>query len=79
MKIAIDWFSRTPTAKICETAERREAISSLTNYFNLYGNLKRVNSETGGHSHRPNTKNFVNPGTTLFNIAHHECIPETVQ
>ena len=46
--IAIDRFSKWPTAKICETSETKEVTSFLSNQFNLYGIPEKIKSDKEG-------------------------------
>ena len=46
--IAIDRFSKWPTAKICKTSETKEVTSFLSNQFNLYGIPEKIKSDKGG-------------------------------
>ena len=46
--IAIDRFSKWPTAKLCKTSETKEVISFLSNQFNLYGIPEKNKSDKGG-------------------------------
>ena len=48
--IAIDRFSKWPTAKICKTSETKEVINFLSNHFNLYGIPEKIKSDGGGRS-----------------------------
>ena len=63
--IAIDRFSKWPTAKICESSETKEVTSFLSNQFILHGVPEKIKSDKGGggRSLQPNTKNFVKPET----------------
>ena len=61
--IAIDRFSKWPTAKICKTSETKEVTSFLSNQFNLYGIPEKIKFDKGKHSLQPNIKNFVKPET----------------
>ena len=46
--IAIDRFSKWPTAKNCKTSERKEVINFLSSNFNLYGIPEKIKSDKGG-------------------------------
>ena len=74
--IAIDRFSKWPTAKICKSSETKEVINFLKQNFNLYGLPEKIKTDKGGQK---NTKNFVNRKTSKSNIAHRECIPAREQ
>ena len=58
--IAIDWFSKWPTAKICKTSNKKEVISFLSNQFNLYGVPENIKSDKSGAFISTEYKNFVN-------------------
>ena len=45
--IAVDRFSKWPTAKICKTDETK-VLNFLTNHFNLKGIPERIKSDKGG-------------------------------
>ena len=45
--IAIDWFSKWPTAKIYETSDEEEVISFLPTQINLYGIPEKIKSDKG--------------------------------
>ena len=61
--IAIDRFSKWPTAKLCKTSETKEVTSFLSNHFNLYSIPEKINPIKGEHSLQPIIKNFVKPET----------------
>ena len=46
--IAIDRFSKWPTAKICKTSDTKEIISFLSNQFNLYSVPDKIKSGKRG-------------------------------
>ena len=46
--IAIDRFSKWPTAKICKTSETKGVTSFLSNQFNLYGIPEKIKADKGG-------------------------------
>ena len=46
--LAIDRFSKWPTAKICKASETKEVINFLTQNFNLYGIPGTIKSDKGG-------------------------------
>ena len=46
--IAIDRFSKWPTAKICKTSETKEVTNFLSNNFNFYGTPEKIKSDKGG-------------------------------
>ena len=46
--IAIDRFSKWPTAKICKSSETKEVIHFLEQNFNLYGLPEKINTDKGG-------------------------------
>ena len=45
--IAVDRFSKWPTAKICKSAETKEVINSLKQNFNLYGLPEKTKRDKG--------------------------------
>ena len=46
--ITVDHFSKWATVKICKTAETKEVLNFLTNYFNLNGIPEKIKSDKGG-------------------------------
>ena len=46
--IAIDRFSKWPTAKICKSSETKEVIIFLKQNFNLYGLPEKIKTDKGG-------------------------------
>ena len=46
--IAIDRFSKWPTAKICKSSETKEVINFLKQNFNLYGLPEKIKTDKGG-------------------------------
>ena len=46
--IAIDRFSKWPTAKICKSSESKEVINFLKQNFSLYGLPEKINTDKGG-------------------------------
>ena len=46
--IAVDRFSKWPTAKICISAETKEILNFLNQNFNLYGLPEKIKTEKGG-------------------------------
>ena len=56
--IAIDRFSKWPTAKICKTSDTKEVIGFLSNQFNLYGIPEKIKSDKGGAFISTEYKNF---------------------
>ena len=46
--IAVDRFSKWPTAKICKTAETKQVTIVLSSNFNLYGIPEKIKSDKGG-------------------------------
>ena len=46
--IAVDRFSKWPTAKICKTSETKEVIGFLSSNFILYGIPEKIRSDKGG-------------------------------
>ena len=55
--IAVDRFSKWPTAKICKTSEKKEVTNFISSNFNLYGIPEK--SDKGGHSLLKNIDNFA--------------------
>ena len=56
--IAIDRFSKWPTAKISKTSDTKEVIGFLSNQFNLYGIPEKIKSDKGGAFISTEYKNF---------------------
>ena len=56
--IAIDRFSKWPTAKICKTSDTKEVIGFLSNQFNLYNIPEKNKSDKGGAFISTEYKNF---------------------
>ena len=56
--IAIDRFSKWPTAKICKTSDTKEVIGFLSNQFNLNGIPEKIKSDKGGAFISTEYKNF---------------------
>ena len=56
--IAIDRFSKWPTAKICKSTENKEVIKFLENHFNLHGIPEKIKSDRGGAFISQEYKNF---------------------
>ena len=56
--IAIDRFSKWPTAKICKSTENKEVIKFLENHFNLHGLPEKIKSDRGGAFISQEYKNF---------------------
>ena len=75
--IAIDRFSKWPTAKICKSSETKEVINFLKQNFNLYGLPEKIKTDKGGAFVSKEYK--VNRKTSKSNIAHRECIPAREQ
>ena len=46
--IAIDRFSKWPTAKICKSSETKEVLTFLKQNFNLYGIPEKIKTDKGG-------------------------------
>ena len=46
--IAVDRFSKWPTAKICKSAETKEVLNFLKQNFNLYGLPEKIKTDKGG-------------------------------
>ena len=57
--IAIDRFSKWPTAKTCKTAETKEVINLIINNFNLYGIPEKIISDKGGPLSQQCIENFA--------------------
>ena len=45
--IAVDRFSKWPTAKICKSAEIKEVLNFLKQNFNLYGLPEKIKTDKG--------------------------------
>ena len=58
MLIAIERFSKWPTAKICKTSDTKEVIGFLSNQFILYGIPEKIKSDKGGAIISTEYKNF---------------------
>ena len=46
--IAIDRFTKWPTAKICKSSETKEVLNFLKQNFNLYGLPEKIKTDKGG-------------------------------
>ena len=58
--IAVDRFSKCPTAKICKSAETKEVLNFLKQNFNVYGLPEKIKTDIKAErSFQKNTKNFV--------------------
>ena len=74
--IAIDRFSKWPTAKIRKSSETKEVINFLKQNFNLHGLPEKIQTDKGGERlYRKNIKNFATEKISKLNTVHRECIP----
>ena len=73
--IAIDRFSKWPTAETCKSSETKEVKNFLKQIFNLYGLPEKIKTDKGGRLHRKNIKNSATEKTLKSNTVHRECIP----
>ena len=60
--IAVDRFSRWPTAKICKTSETKEVIQFLSCNFNFYGIPEKTKLDKGALLYLKYTGNFAKTG-----------------
>ena len=73
--IAIDRFSKWPTAKICKSSETKEVLNLLKQNFNIYGLQEKIKTDKGGRFFQKNIKNFATRKISKSNTAHRGCIP----
>ena len=74
--IAIDRFSKWPTAKICKLSETKEVLNFLKQKFKLYGILEKIKTDKwGGRLSQKNIRSFATQKTLKLNIVHRECTP----
>ena len=58
--IAIDRFSKRPTATICKSSETKEVLNFLKQNFNLYGLPEKIKTDKGERLYQKKYKEFCN-------------------